>query len=175
MRKILAMLCVLSLALSLAACGAAAEPTETTVPFDIVAYKQSVSDSVKLISDSAILLHNAVSMECKYLDLLGKSDPEGAFETAMKFLEQNSEYNEESLRAQYEDISGMFKETITEDIDGTEAQEIKEAYEKLFEAYVGLYNLAMSPTGSPSAISSSHDEHIDIIKTETSKLEILLQ
>lgn len=166
---------ILCLCLILCGCGATAEPTENTLTFDIDVYKQSVSTCIKFINESAILLHNAVSMECKYLDILGKADADGAFETAMKFLEENSDYNEESLRTQYEDISEMYKEIIAENIDGTEAQEIKESYKKLFDAYVGLYNLAMSPTGTPSTISSSHDDYIGVIQTELSKLETLLQ
>lgn len=173
-----AILLTLCLCLILCGCGAAPEETttpETTTNFDIDAYKQSISSCMELINESAILLHNAVSMECKYLDLLGREDAEGAFDTAMKFLEEKSGYNEESLRTQYEEISRMYEEIAIENIVGAEAQEIKESYESLFDAYVGLYDLAMSPTGTPSTISSSHDEYISVIQAETSKLEILLQ
>lgn len=146
---------------------------ETTVPFDGEEYKNQVSSCVEKINDSAIALHNMVITECKYIDLLGRPDADGAYDTAIIFIEENSDYTEESVKSQHEEISESYKDIISAQVPG-ELDEIKETFGSLADAYIGLYNLAMSPSGNVATMASNHDEYVETITTCTSKLEILL-
>lgn len=178
---------ILTLLLCLSGCGSSASNGETSSPetenttesqFDLDEYKESVSACTEEISDAAVALYNVVKKEAEYLKLYnnisGKSDVEGAVKTAMKWLEEKSDYSEATIEEQYRKITRMYKNIISVKIDGAEAEEIKETFDNLFTAYIGIYNYATDPSGSTSTFVGNCNDCIDTIKTTASKLDVLL-
>lgn len=190
MKKMFALLMALLLVLSLAACGstdafaeATTEPTISTTaePFDIEEYKNIVSDCVADINEGAVVLHNIVNFEYKYIKAYknisgasAKPDIETVVETGIKGIEEYSDYTEEFVKNQYEEISAVYKDIVLCDADNAEVNEIKTTFKELHEAYVSLYNLAFSPSLDMNALASRHDEYTNAIKNCTSTLDILL-
>lgn len=183
MKKMFALFLALLLVVSLAACGSGAEVTTetTTEPFDIEGYKNLVSDCVTEIYDNTVILSNIISYEYKYIKIYknisgasAKPDIEEVVETGILGLEEYSDYTEEFVKEQYNEISAMYNDIVLSDTDNTEANEIKTKFKEMHEAYVGLYNLAFSPSLDLYALASSHDEYINTIKNCKATLEILL-
>lgn len=186
MKKMFALFLALIIVLSFAACGSTEPSAETTAepttePFDIEEYKNLVSDCVSEIYDGSVLLSNVVTFEYKYLkafkSIAGASSTpsiESVVSTGIQGLEENSEYTEEFLKSQYDDISAKYKEIILSAADNTEVNEFKTASKEMHEAYVSLYNLAFSPDLDMSALASAHDEYTKTIKSCKATLDILL-
>lgn len=187
MKKMFALFLALILVLSLVACGsnteATTEPTTvpTTEPFDVDGYKNLVSECVTEIYDSSVLLSNVVTFEYKYIkaykNIAGSSatpDAEKVVSTGIQGLEENSEYTEEFLKSQYDDISAMYKDIVLCDADNPEINEIKTAFKEMHEAYVSLYNLAFSPDLDMSILASNHDEYTSTVKNCKATLDIFL-
>lgn len=188
MRRILTALLASLIAMSLLGCGGNQGNVNESIPetaattaiqFDLDAYKESVSTCATEISNEVVVLNNVVKKEADYLKIYndvsnGKANYEGAVETAMKWLEEKSDYSAESIEEQYNEIAKMYKDIVSEEITGAEAEELKEVFDELFTAYIELHSLALSPSGSLSAFIENCNDCIDTIKTDTSKLDILL-
>lgn len=177
---------LLVLSMFLSACGVASTPPTTVeteapaVPFDLEAYKQTVSDAVTEINDASVILYNVIKKEiefCKTFEKISGSsaNPEKAFQTAIEWLEEKSDYSEDTILEQYETISEMYKTSIAADVVGNEAEGIKELLDEMFTAYFEMHNMALDPSGSISALTDRYNEQSHIILTNTDKLEILLK
>lgn len=162
--------------------AATTTPTETTAPtepqFDIDAYKKLVSDCVDELSNGSIVLLNVVKYEYTYWNsinkLSGTFKPDKVVSAAMNWLEENSNYTEAGIHSQYEDIALMYKEIIAISTDGNEAQNIFESFDELYDAYIGLYNMGTSPSGTIDTFASNYDNYYEIVEACTAKLETLL-
>lgn len=157
-------------------------PTETTAPtdptFDIDEYKDLVSGCVDELSNGSIVLLNVVKYEYTYWNSLNKLSgtfkPDKVVSAAMNWLEENSNYTEAGIHSQYEDIALMYKEIIAFSTEGNEAQKIFESLDELYDAYIGLYNMATSPSGTITNFASNYDSYYEIVNSCTTKLETLL-
>ena len=155
---------------------------ETTAPstaqFDITEYKQLVSACADQLSDGAIALSNVVKYEYNYWksinNLGGTFKPDQAVTAAMAWIEENSDYTEDGIKDQHDSIALMYKEIISIDIEGTEAQIIFEHFDELFDAYIGLYNMGMSPSGSLTSFVADYNTYTNVVKSSKEKLDILL-
>lgn len=155
------------------------EPSAPTDPqFDIVEYKELVSDCVDELSNGSIVLLNVVNYECTYWNILNNLNStfnsEKVYSSAMNWLEENSEYTEADIQAQYDDISSKYKKIIAISTEGNEAATIFENFDELYDAYIGLYNMSKSPSGTLGAFASSYDNYFGIVETCTAKLDTLL-
>ena len=187
MKKIIALFLALIMMLSFTACGSNAEATSepttvpTTEPFDVEEYNTLVSDCVSQIYDSTVVVSNIINFECKYLQTFKKvagasSTPslESVVETGIMGLEEYSDYTEESVKEQYNNISEMYNSIIISGADHAEVNEIQTVFTEMYEAYDGFYKLAFSPELDLGALATSHDEHTKIIVNCKSTLENLL-
>ena len=187
MKKIIALFLALLLVVSLAACGsnteATTEPTTapTTEPFDAEEYKALVSDCIVKIYDSTVVVSNIINFECKYLKTFKKvagasatPSMESVVETGIKGLEEYSDYTEESVKEQYNEISSMYNNIVLFAEGQAEAAEIQTVFTEMHEAYDGFYNLAFQPKTDLGALASSHDEHTHTIIDCKKALEDLL-
>lgn len=177
MKKIIALL--MCMALLLAGCGGGAQSEDSTsAPFSIDSYKESVSDSVNSVYESAVLFGNIANYENNYWEAAEKLNsfvtPEKLFERAMEWLEEKTGDTAETVKAQYDENTEKYKAIVSTDIEGTEAEEIKETYKEYFDAYIALYNLINSPSVNKSDFVNNYNDCVNTISNCSSKLEILL-
>ena len=187
MKKMFALFLALITILSFTACGsnteAATEPTTipTTEPFDVDEYKALVSDCITEIYDGTVVISNIINFECKYLKTFQKvsgaskkPSMESVVETGIKGLEEYSDYTEESVKEQYNNITEMYNTIILSGADHAEVNEIQTYFTEMYEAYDGFYNLAFCPELDLGALATSHDEHTHTIINCNEALKNLL-
>ena len=187
MKKTLALILALLLVVSFAACGsnteATTEPTTvtTTEPFDIDEYKTLVSDCITEIYDSTVVVSNIINFECKYLKAFQKvagastkPNMESVVKTGIMGLEEYSDYTEESVKEQYNNITEIYNSIIISGEGHAEAAEIQTVFTEMYKAYDGFYNLAFHPKTDLATLASSHDEHTHTIIDCNKALEDLL-
>lgn len=186
MKKMLALFLAMLLVLSLAACESKEAHTEATTeptaePFDFEEYKGFVSVYAAEIFDAATALSNIVNFEYKYIkaykNISGASatpDIETVLEAGIMGLEEYSEYTEETVRSQYDEILKKYSDTVLPDADNMEANEIANIIQEMHESYVGFYHLAFSPHLDMKSLADSHNEFINTIATCKAKLDNLL-
>lgn len=185
MRKRLFIALFSILMLSLFGCSAnQSTPKETTemttqVSFDLDKYKQDVAACTEKINTEAIVVYNVAKKEHDFMDtfetISGKTaDPDKAKETAYQWLEEKSDYSAETVDAGYYEIAKMYKDIIAVDVEGAEAEEIRSEFDDYATAYINLYNLALTPSGSAYSFGASCDECISALKTGQNILNILL-
>lgn len=153
-------------------------PETTAAQFDLDEYKKLVSFCVDEISDGAIALSNVVKYEYNYWKSINKLNgtfkSDKAVSSAMEWLEENSDYTETGIKSQYDSIASMYKEIISINIEGAEAEKIFEHLDELYDAYIELYNMGTSPSGDIDTFASRYNEYTDIVKSSVDKLDILL-
>lgn len=187
MKKIIALALSIIMLLSMTACGAEpkeTQPTETAAtettaaPFDIDDYKAVVSTCVESLYSSSVILKNVVTYEQNYWksleQLSGNVTSEKLLSAAIEWLSENSEHDLQTIQNSYDSNATMYKEIIGYDIQGVEAEEIWEAFSEYYDAYIALYNLAMTPNGNIDSFTESCNELIDQIVNSQSKMDILL-
>ncbi len=191
MRRLLALLLVLSMGLSMAACGAAEETEETIAPetteatteetvppFDIDEYKTAVWSCSSKMYENSIILYNLANYENTYWESLeklsGTVTPEDLINSALEWLEKKGGGTESEITAQYEAIKHEYKEIVSTEISGTEAEEIKKIYDEYFDAYLSFYKLVFSPSGTIGDFVENINNCINTIENCNSKLEILV-
>lgn len=179
----------LALLLFLTLIGCSAEqPEQTTTatteeatkaPFDLEKYKSDVSACVARIDEEAIVVYNVAKKEHDFMETFEKiggtkADPDHAKETAYKWLAEKSDYSAETVDAGYAEIAKMYKDIIAVDVEGAEAEEIRSEFNDYATAYINLYNLALSPSGSADSFGANCDVCISALRTGQNILSILL-
>lgn len=156
----------------------ALDATAPTVEFDFEGYKAKVLDCVSELNDGCIALANMCQYENNYWKALesvgGHFDTGKAVSSAFEWLEGKSDYSADYIDAQYKSIGAMYKEVIAFNTFGREAEEIGSAFNDYYDAYIGLYNLAMSPSGGRGTFVDTYNNLTSIIKNCQSKLDNLL-
>ena len=183
MKKMFALFLALIMMLSFTACGSSTETTTevTTEPFDVEEYKTLVSDCIVKIYDSTVVVSNIINFECKYIKTFQKvagaskqPSMESVVETGIKGLEEYSDYTEESVKEQYNNITEIYNSIVLSGEGHAEAAEIQTVFSEMYAAYDGFYNLAFSPELDLGALATKHDEHTKIIVNCKGTLENLL-
>lgn len=156
----------------------ALETTAPTVEFDFEEYKAKVLECLPELNDGCIALSNVCQYENNYWKSLervgGHFDTDKAVSAAFEWLESKSDYSVDYIDAQYKSIGAMYKEVIAVNTFGSEAEEIGGTFSDYYDAYIGLYNLAMSPSGDRGTFVDSYNNLTSIIRKCQSKLDILL-
>lgn len=189
-KKVMTIILCFALLLTLVGCGqtsaeesvpeTTAHTTEppTEPPFDLDAYKTSVKTCVSEVYDSTVLLYNVANYEINFWESLeqfsGTVTAEKITTAAWEWLEEKGDCTQDDIVAQYDDITGLYKEIISTKIEGAEAEEIKATFDEYFDAYIKFYNLVCSPTGTSADFVDSCNACIGIIQDCESKLGILV-
>lgn len=159
------------------------EPTEekisdTPVPFDLAAYKATVSASFDSISGQAILLSNMGEYEYNYWkineNIGGTFDSAKVADAAENWLIEKAEIEPGTLSKNHELICKQYKEIVSMTISGVEAEKIYENYDVLFTSYNSMYLLVTAPSGSRSDFANSFNSCTEEIKNRKSVLSVLL-
>lgn len=188
-KKVISVILCFFLILTFAACGQTPiveTELETTVPtttapteppFDIDEYKRDIKNCCSEMKSSTIFLSGMAEYENNLWKSLvqfsGTVTSEKLFSSTCEWLETEG-WSKSVVEAQYSKISKSYKEIITTEIDGAESEEIKAVFNEYFDAYIKLYNLVFSPSGTREEFVNNCNDYISIIETSQSKLDILL-
>lgn len=188
-QKVLSVLLCFALILVLVGCGkdqVAETEQETTIPvteapteppFDSDKYKRKIENCASEMNTSAVFLTNLATFEnnkWQALDKLGGTvTAEDLASAAWEWLEKEG-WSKSTVESQFSKVSKSYKEIISIEIDGTETEEIKSIFDEYFDAYIALYNLVSSPSGTNTEFVDACNDYISTIETCQSKLDILL-
>lgn len=190
MKKSIALTLAVVLLLSLTSCGGntvepetTVAPTETTVPettqpFDLDSYKSMMATCINRMHKNSTLLSILALYEQSYWDSLEKVNgivtAEKLFSKACEYLVENTDYDKTDVVSWHETILTHYKNIISTEISGAEAESIKEVFDEYFDAYLSLYSLAMEPSGELEDFIDSYESYSSIIENCETKLEVLL-
>lgn len=183
MKNYIVLLLALILVLGLAACGESTQDETTTASttepqITIEDYKSMAWDNLVKIYDSAVVLNQAASYMESYWraaeKIGGSTDSATLLEHTMTYIEEQKIGTLEEINTDFKNSADLYKVVCFTEIDSAEADAIKEAFEDFYNAYIGLYNMVTSPSGTRESFLESGNEYAEEITNSVSKLEILL-
>lgn len=165
-RTILATLALL-MCFSLVACGS---------KFDIEEYRVTISGAKDELEEWFIPLGNMAKYQASYIKTMGNlggdAEPEKMFEGAVKWLETESDYLFTDISTGFDSATKKYKEILSIQVEGNEAEKLQEQYYIMYEAFSELYFTVTQPIESTFAdnVSNSLGEFTDAYN----KLDALL-
>lgn len=199
MKKLIGIILVCGLIISMAACGSsplsksskvsetsqsessAAEPTvvPSEKPFDLKAYKDSVSIWKKTVMDQSLLLANMGSYIVNYWtsmeNLNGTMDFDEVVTKSFDWLVgEKPEYTRDFIETTDKDIRKQYKELLNSNVSGSEDEKIQEKIDEMFETYNSFYSLVTSPSGSINDFTDSFGEYTDNLQDTESMIDVFI-
>lgn len=173
MKRWTSMVLAVLLVLALAGCGGSGDSASSAEQFDLDSYKESVNESRTLIYDTASILGNIANYEKTLGNYQGKMSAtmiDGGYE----FAEEKGGVTKEDIDNAHASIREQYKTISIIETEGNEAQQLRDAYVEMYEAYADLYNLVTAPSGSVSSFSSSAAGYIKTISSAADTLSLFL-
>ncbi|MEG1564827.1 MAG: hypothetical protein RR365_14055 [Bacteroides sp.] len=169
MKKTISLLTIVFvLCLSLYACGGV----------DKQDYKDMVSKCNTDIADAGIILSNIGNYEYNYWEasnnIGGNIDYAHMLDSAKKWLHEKGNIEFIVVENAYTNICAQYKEIIKINVSGADVDEINDNFNKLFNAYNGMYLLITSPTGDISSFAENFNTYSDDFKSSNSILSLLV-
>lgn len=147
MKRFMCFLFVLSLSFSVSGCGPSQDRN-----FDIEEYRQSVFDLCSSVEEYTIYyssMAQSQSINWKAMETMGLPvTTEKLLEYAEEWISKEAGLSLSDLDDKYEEHSELYKQLITTETEGKEAEEIALLLRVFFEAYVDMRSAVMSPSGS---------------------------
>lgn len=150
----------------------------TSSSFDADEYKTTIKNCVSELSQSVSILDDFINYEYNYWNALnnigGTITAEKIVSHAEEWINENKGISPETIDEQFDSIAAIYREIVSTEIEGAEAEEIREVFKELYDAYIGMYNAAVSPSGDITSFNDKCNTYAETIKISLGKLEILI-
>ncbi len=188
MKKTFCIALMLVLVMGLTACGNNSESqgnddnaavTEAEEEFDLEEYE----DQVKIFRDEAnstmLALYNMSNYESNYwnnlLNISGKApSSDDLSERAFSWLEENSDYTQDSIEESDALIRDYYKDLILTDIEGKEAEELDAAVRDMYDAYTAMYTNVTAASGDLNSFKSATSSAVGSFNKADDTIKLLL-
>lgn len=144
---------------------------QETEPLRDIESIELLNNFINSAEDASIILSNIVDYEKSYYENLkslnGTFEPELAVKHAKDWMEKKTDYKSDKIDTDFEKIGELYKKIEENNLE-------YEYIDKIYENYVALYSLAISPSDMSNFVSKGN-EYIENIDTSIKIMKALLK